>query len=267
MKHGVLTTNFGPCGDPKVLIELAQIAESSGWDGFFVWDHLQWPGMEPAADPWVALGAIAAMTNKVHVGPLVTPLPRRDIVKLAREAITLDHLTDGRLILGVGLGWQAAPEFTGFGHESDLRVRGEMLDEGLEVLSRLISGEAVNHAGRHYQIVTEQPFAKPRRIPIWVAGQWPAKKPFRRAAHWDGVVPMSKAAFEGGSVSPDDVRELRKLMAEECEQRTPFDIVTMGRGNIQAFADAGVTWRVDSIVPFTQSLDEMRIAIRAGPER
>jgi alkanesulfonate monooxygenase SsuD/methylene tetrahydromethanopterin reductase-like flavin-dependent oxidoreductase (luciferase family) len=267
MRYGVLTTNFGPCGDPRTLIELAQLAESSGWNGLFLWDHLQWPGMEPAADPWVALSAIATVTDEINIGTLVTPLPRRDVAKLAREIITLDHLSEGRLILGVGLGWQTILEYACFGHEEDLRVRGEMLDEGLEVLSQLISGKSVNHQGKYYKVVTDQPFAEPKRIPIWVAGQWPAKKPFRRAAHWDGVVPMSKTAFEGGTVTPDDVRELKNLMAEECIQRQPFDIVTMGSGNVQAFEDAGVTWRIESVVPFTQSLDEMKEKIKAGPQQ
>jgi alkanesulfonate monooxygenase SsuD/methylene tetrahydromethanopterin reductase-like flavin-dependent oxidoreductase (luciferase family) len=266
MRFGVSTTNFGPCGDPRTLIELAQIAESSGWQGFFLWDHLQWPGMEPAADPWVALSAIATATEKIHIGTLVTPLPRRDIVKLAREMITLDHLSDGRLILGVGLGWQTIPEYAGFGHEEDLRIRGEMLDEGLGVLHELISGRPVDHHGKHFKVVTEQPFAPPRHIPIWVAGQWPAKKPFRRAAHWDGVVPISKTAFEGGAVSPDDVRELIALMAEECEQRETFDVVTMGSGEVKAFEDAGVTWRVEAVVPFAKTLDEMKEQIGAGPQ-
>lgn len=267
MNFGVLTTNFGPCGDPRTLVDLAQLAEDSGWSGFFLWDHLQWPGMEPAADPWVALSAIATVTDSIKLGTLVTPLPRRDIVKLAREMITLDHLSNGRLILGVGLGWQAIPEYAAFGHEADLRVRGEMLDEGLGVLSQLISGKSVSHKGKHYQVVTDQPFAPPNRIPIWVAGQWPAKRPFRRAAHWDGVVPMAKTALEGGTLAADNFRELKRLMADECEQREPFDVVAMGGRADQRIADAGVTWHVSPVVPFTQSLDEMKKTIKAGPQQ
>ena len=267
MKYGILTTNFGPCGDPKTLLELAQLAESSGWNGFFLWDHLQWPDMEPAADPWVALAAVATVTDKINIGTLVTPLPRRDVVKLARELITLDQLSEGRLILGVGLGWQTIPEYAGFGHEEDLRVRGEMLDEGLDVLNQLLSGKNVAHEGKHYKVVTNQPFSPPTGIPIWVAGQWPSKKPFRRAAHWDGVVPMSKTAMEGGTLTPEDVRDLRNLMADECEQREPFDVVAMGVEVDQRFVDAGVTWHIEPIVPFTQSLDEMKAAIEAGPRQ
>ena len=265
MKFGVLTTNFGPCGDPRTLVELAQLADDSGWGGFFLWDHLQWPDMEPAADPWVALAAIATATDSMRFGTLVTPLPRRDIVKLAREMITLDHLSKGRLILGVGLGWQGIPEYAGFGHEEDLRVRGEMLDEGLNVLSRLLSGKSIHHEGKHYTVVTDQPFAPPNHIPIWVAGQWPSKRPFRRAAHWDGVVPMSKRALEGGTLTAEDFIELKRLMADECEQRQPFDVVAMGGGAHEGFADAGVTWHVTPVVPFTQSLDGMRESISAGP--
>ena len=101
MKYGFYTPNFGYCGEPKNLLDLAIECEAAGWDGFFVWDHLQFPNMEPAADPWVALSAIASHTSTISLGPMITPLPRREIVKLAREALTLDHLSDGRLILGI----------------------------------------------------------------------------------------------------------------------------------------------------------------------
>ena len=99
VKYGFYTPNFGYCGDPKNLVDLAVTCEESGWDGFFVWDHLQWPDMEPAADPWVALSAIATQTKVISLGPMITPLPRREIVKLAREALTLDHLSDGSGLL------------------------------------------------------------------------------------------------------------------------------------------------------------------------
>lgn len=268
MKHLILTTNFGPGGDPKTLIELAQLTEASGWDGFFLWDHLQWPGFEPTVDPWVAMGAIATATSTIKFGTMVSALPRRDIVKLARELITLDRLSDGRVVFGAGLGWQTIPEFTAFGHEPDLRVRGEMLDEGLVVLQMLISGEQVKHQGKYYQVETAQPFTDSRRIPIWVAGQWPSKKPMRRAAHWDGVAPISKSALEGGKMTPDDVREMRELMAEECQQRAPFDIVlSMGNEDPKEYEDAGVTWHVESVVPFIHTLEDMKAIIQAGPRK
>src|SRR5689334_13471095 len=179
---------------------MARDAEAAGWDGFFLWDHvILWP--TPTCDPWVALAAVALATERVRIGPLVTPLPRRRITKLARETVTLDHLSNGRLVLGVGIGlgpW----EWEYLGEETDLRTRGAMLDEGLELLTKLWSGEPVMHEGRFYTCRGDKgpndptpiptPFL-PRpvqpRIPVWVAGTWPKKPPFRRAARWDGVVP------------------------------------------------------------------------------
>jgi alkanesulfonate monooxygenase SsuD/methylene tetrahydromethanopterin reductase-like flavin-dependent oxidoreductase (luciferase family) len=115
MKYAFYVPNFGYCGEAAVMAELAAESEASGWDGFFIWDHIQFPGMEPAVDPWVALTAIAISTEKIKIGPMVTPLPRRDIAELARETVSVDRLSGGRLILGVGLGWKVLPEWSGFG--------------------------------------------------------------------------------------------------------------------------------------------------------
>jgi alkanesulfonate monooxygenase SsuD/methylene tetrahydromethanopterin reductase-like flavin-dependent oxidoreductase (luciferase family) len=199
MRHGVYLPNFDLFGEAGVLVELASLAEASGWDGFFIWDHLQWPDAEPAVDPWVALGAIAANTDRLRLGPMVTPLPRRDIVKLARETASVDRLSGGRLVLGVGLGWEGIPEWDSFGHEPDKRVRAEILDEGLDVLAALWSGEPVDHRGAHFQVVTPgmAPPAQVPRVPVWVGGGWPATRPFRRAAQWDGVWAVERQVITG----------------------------------------------------------------------
>ena len=266
MKYGIYTPNFGPCGDPKVLIELARETESAGWDGFFLWDHLQWPDMEPAADPWVALAAIATQTESIQIGTLITPLPRRDIVKLARETITLDHLSGGRLILGVGLGAEFIPEYSAFGHETDMRTRGDMLDEGLDVLAALWSGEPVSHEGKHYRVVTDQGFAKPSSIPIWVGGVWPNKRPIRRAARWDGVIPLGPSWSNNEIITASELGELVQVTG----QRDGYDIVTIAMSQqpadvVHEYADAGCTWWVEASAPFGKTVDEMKEQIRRGP--
>src|SRR5689334_9035085 len=150
MQYGISVPNFGAYFDPRVLAALARDAEQAGWDGFFRWDHMLgcYPGPVPVVDPWVALAAIALATERVRIGPMVTPLPRRRPTKLARETVSVDHLSGGRLTLGVGIG--AMPwEWEYLGEEPDLRSRGAMLDEGLEVLSGFTSGLPLSHHGDH----------------------------------------------------------------------------------------------------------------------
>ena len=271
VKYGFYTPNFGYCGDPKNLLELAVECEGAGWDGFFVWDHLQWPDMEPAADPWVALSAIASHTSTISLGPMITPLPRREIVKLAREALTLDHLSDGRLILGIGLGYQALPEWSAFGHEQDARVRGEMADEGLDLLNAFWSGNPIDHNGVHYAAVCEA-WAKPKkepRIPIWIAGQWPGKKPFRRAARWDGVIPMARDQMEGGKITADDLSELLSVIDAEKVRSPDFDVVMIGMNpssaDMEAYGKGGATWWLEASGPWSKTFEEMKEQIQRGP--
>ncbi|GAC1357049.1 MAG: hypothetical protein NVSMB38_39060 [Ktedonobacteraceae bacterium] len=128
-----------------MLAELAHEAEEAGWDGFFVWDHINYklagsPGPVVVADPWIQLAAIALRTRRIKFGPMVTPLPRHRPWKLARETVTLDHLSAGRLILGIGLGSDRSGEYSNFGETTEARIRGEMLDEGLATLTPLQSG-------------------------------------------------------------------------------------------------------------------------------
>jgi len=186
MNYGIYLPSVDEFSDPALLAELAYEAEEEGWDGVFIWDHIGQPNA--AADPWVSLAAIALKTKRVKLGPIVTPVARRRPWKLARETVTMDHLSNGRLILGVGLGW-SDQEFEVFGENSEARIRAEKLDEGLEVLAGLWSGETFSFSGKHFQVkeacFTPQPIQSPR-IPIWACGAWGDKKaPFRRAARWD----------------------------------------------------------------------------------
>jgi alkanesulfonate monooxygenase SsuD/methylene tetrahydromethanopterin reductase-like flavin-dependent oxidoreductase (luciferase family) len=276
MRYALYTPNFGYFGEAATLAEFAAEAEAFGWDGFFIWDHLQWPQMEPAVDPWIALTAMAMRTKRIVLGPMITPLPRRDLAKLARETVSLDRLSGGRLILGLGLGWIHNPEWSGFGHETDLKIRGEMLDEGLSVLEALWSGEPVDHRGKYYKVVCDgfaQAAQKPR-IPIWLAGGWPSVKPFRRAAKWDGVMPMAKNAAEGGDLSPSEITDLKRFIRDQWDEDKPYEIVFDGTTEnandtsvVAEYAAAGATWWLEARDPWDMSKDELMARIRSGPPR
>jgi alkanesulfonate monooxygenase SsuD/methylene tetrahydromethanopterin reductase-like flavin-dependent oxidoreductase (luciferase family) len=175
--------NVGEYGDPRLLVDLAQRAESAGWDGVFVWDHVAYRERGwPVADPYVTMAAIAATTARVRLGVMVSALARRRPWKLAREIASLDVLSGGRIVVGAGLGSQAHEEFAAFGEDPDPRVRAERLDEGLDILVGLLSGEPFAYRGRHYSVA--ETIFRPRalqvpRPPIWIAGRWPARRPFQ----------------------------------------------------------------------------------------
>src|SRR2546426_11988216 len=139
MRFGLFVPPFGPFADVGVLAELAATAERFGWDGFFLWDHILGPEDVPVADPWVALSAVACATGRLRLGPLVTPLARRRPWVVARQAVTLDRLSGGRLVLGVGLGGDAWKELSGFGEAVEDQHRGRILDEALTIVTALWS--------------------------------------------------------------------------------------------------------------------------------
>jgi alkanesulfonate monooxygenase SsuD/methylene tetrahydromethanopterin reductase-like flavin-dependent oxidoreductase (luciferase family) len=271
VQYGFYTSNFGDFGSASLLVELAREAEACGWDGFFIWDHLQF--IEPAADPWVALTAMALRTQRIRLGPLVTPLPRRHIGKLAREVATLDHLSKGRLIFGVGAGYPDFPEYAAFGDESDPKRRAAMLDEGLEVLAALLGGQPVDHHGVHYRIACNafQPAVQQPRVPIWVAATWPAERTIRRAARWAGIVPMEKQGFVTGTA---DFARIVSMIESERGGRDGFDFIRFGatrdsrdRDTVAASAEAGATWWIESINIGPGSLEAAWARLRDGPPR
>src|SRR6266508_2677574 len=188
MRYSINLPNFGELADPKTVAELAVAAEEAGWDGFFVWDHVNHGGFagRPFADPWILLAAAGMMTTRITLGPLITPVARRRPAKLARELTTLDTLTQGRVVFGVGLGAPVDDEFGSFGEPTDLKVLARRLDEGLEALSLLLSGNPVSYHGEHVTVENVQ-LLPARKIPVWVAGRWPTKAPFRRAARYDAA--------------------------------------------------------------------------------
>jgi alkanesulfonate monooxygenase SsuD/methylene tetrahydromethanopterin reductase-like flavin-dependent oxidoreductase (luciferase family) len=187
MKYAVSLPNGGASAHPRKLAEFARLAEASGWEAVFLEDYIIWQGHNevPTYDPWVALAAMAVATESIRLGTMVTPVARRRPWKLAREAVTLDHLSAGRLILGIGVGeTDIDTSFSRFGETTDLRQRAAETDEALELLARLWSGKEVTHAGAFYQLkavrLLPKPLQKPR-IPIWIGGVWPLKGPIRRA--------------------------------------------------------------------------------------
>ena len=185
MKYAVDIPNFGLWSDPREVATFARQLEDAGWDGLSIWDHIVFMDGAEVADPWILLAAAASATDRLTLMNLVAPLPRRHPWKLSREAVSVDILSGGRFILGVGIGWPTDPEFSRFHQEEDLKTRGDMLDEGLSILTGLWTGEPFSFSGEHYTVdeVTflPTPLQQPR-IPIWVAGMWPGGRPFRRAA-------------------------------------------------------------------------------------
>lgn len=273
MRFGFNLPCFGTFSDPAVLVDLAVEAESHGWDGFFLWDHLiADPGI-PFIDPWIGMAAVASATGRIRIGPMVTPLPRRRPWKIARETVSLDHLSHGRLIFGAGIGGDGWREYSAFGEDTGQKRHGEMLDEGLEILTGLWSGEPFSFSGQHFTVGDVQFLPRPvqqPRIPVWVAGMWPNRKPFRRAARWDGVFPLG---MEQGLL-PDDIRAMRAMIDEHRTAMTPFDIAVNGRVfspdgveqpvSVRDYEEAGVTWWMDVFwgnVP----ADRVREVIRQGP--
>ena len=294
MKYGVYVPNFGEYGDPHNLLTLARDAEDAGWDGFFLWDHLLiFRHSEiPFVDAWVALSAVAAQTQRLRLGPLITPLARRRPWKLAREATSLDRLSRGRLVVGVGLGAPADAEFECFGEDPDDRVRARKLDEGLTILAGLMSGDAFSHHGEHFQIddVKFVPRAMQNpRVPIWVAGFWPNRPPMRRAARWEGVFPLKlppgplSNLAPGGApwslfwLSPQELRAAVDYVKQHRATDGPYDVIASGATPIGerakgqdllgAFEQVGANWWLEWLDEQRGSLAQMRDHIRNGPPK
>jgi alkanesulfonate monooxygenase SsuD/methylene tetrahydromethanopterin reductase-like flavin-dependent oxidoreductase (luciferase family) len=276
MHYGIYLSTIGEFSNPLLLAELAHEAEDVGWDGAFVYDHIGQPNK--VADPWIALSAMAMSTKRIKLGPVVTPVARRRPWKLARETVTLDQLSGGRLILGVGLGW-SPHEFTTFGEQGDPRIRAEKLDEGLAILAGLWSGETFSFSGKHYHIhdiaFLPRPVQTPR-IPIWVCGTWSNKKaPFRRAARWDGIIAIAPIS-ENRPILPHDVCDIKAYIKAHRDSTEPYDIVVIlwSEGDdseselqqVKTYADAGVTWWLEDLsTERFSTIGEVRNRLRKGP--
>lgn len=285
MKHGLYAPNFGTFGDINQLVAFAQEADKAGWDGFFLWDHLRTidlPPTDPFIDPWIAMAAIASHTENLRFGALVTPLSRRRPWKVARESVTLDHLSNGRLVVGAGIGGDFYREYSGFGEEVGNRLHAAKLDEALQMLDELWTGEPTSFKGEHYQLTDIQfhptPVQHPR-IPIWLGGVWPGTKPFQRAAKWDGIFPMYR---HDGYFSPDEIRDMVAYINEYRTSEDPFDVVIVTRTHKPGETDptvfdayltelddlekAGMTWSLQSL-DMKAGIDEVKAVIEQGPPK
>ena len=282
MRYAVNLPVIGEYADPHVLVKLAQDAERAGWDAVFVWDSLVFDARTrpPVTDPWIVLAAIAATTERVKIGTMIAQLARRRPWKVAREVATLDHLSAGRMILGVGLGFSGEAEFEQFGEDGDARVRADKLDECLAIVRGLCTGEPFAFTGEHYTVreTTFLPRPVQDQVPVWVAGYWPNKRPFRRAARWDGAAPAEMDIREDGfSILPSSPESARKMIDYIRRHRTsdsPYDVIVSralphDRGErtelISAYGSAGVTWILRDMLPWETSLEEAVRIVRAGP--
>lgn len=286
-----------PCfaDDPADLVQLGVGAERAGLDGYFLWDHLvhsdsgQGP---PIVDPWQVLAVVAARTSRIKLGTMITPVARRRPWKLAKEVTTLDLLSGGRVILGVGLGDPAHADFGLFGESVDRRVRAELLDEGLDVLAGLQAGQPFSHEGKHFTVgpvrFSPSPLQQPR-VPIWVGGVIPASGPLARAARWvagthprsgpvtraarwDGFVPIHPGR-RGDRATVGEIAAARDKIAGLRGTTADFDIAvwgeldSAGRGaaRLPAYRDAGATWWLESPGSRPGWLDAARERLQRGP--
>jgi len=256
---------FDDLAEPVAVTRLAAEAEEAGWHGFFVWDHLSWRApVREVADPWITLAAAATATERLRLGPMVTPLARRRPAKVARETVTLDRLSGGRLTLGVGLGSDRfGAEFSGTGEQPDDRMRSQMLDEALQILAAAWSGRPVHHRGAHYTVgglrFLPRPVQQPG-VPVWVAGFPGNARPLRRAAQYDGFFPINLE-------HPDQLAGITATIAgSRRDTASPFDIaIALPPGGDPApYARAGATWWLTEFEP-TVSLDQVRGVLRDGP--
>lgn len=271
-----------PGGDVRTLAELSHEAETVGWDGVFIPDCICIEGAPGAPslgfDPWVTLAAMAMRTERVRLGAIVTPISRRRPWKLARETATLDHLSNGRLILAVGVGALDDGGFGKVGEVTDLKARAEMMDEGLAIIAGLWCGQPFSFHGEHYA-VEEMTFLPPPvqmpRIPVWVVGVWPRMKSMRRAIQWDGILPQKAGADP--AMAAADLAEMKAHIDAERGQERPYDIIAEGEtpgddrdgaaAIVRPLADAGATWWMETRWFGKNSPEEIRARVRQGPPR
>lgn len=248
MKRGIYLPAFESFGDVNLLVELAVATEEKGWDGFFLWDHIRYERPVPMVDAYIACAAIATATERIRFGPLITPLARRRPQKVARESVSIDHLSNGRFVLGVGLGIDFWGEYSAFDEPAtDDKQRAVLLDKGIGDIIRYWGGELL-----------PPPVQQPR-IPIWSSGFIPMRPgPIERARRLDGVMPWSPK----GTATPEMIKE----MCDQIGRDDDFDVVlAVDQGaDAAAYEAAGLTWMLDSFSP-EAPVDLVRQVITAGP--
>lgn len=271
---GIYCSNFGFLSEPRVLVDLACRAEAAGWDGFFLYDHIVVIAGKAtrSVDPWTVLAVVADRTSLV-LGPMITPVPRRQPWELAHQAVALDRLSDGRLILGVGLGEGA--DHNAFRNGARPSYRGDLLDEGLGLLQRFWTGEPVHHVG-HWRVngAAIRPTPVRGRIPIWVAGRFPAERPMMRAAAYDGAFPINAVWGLDDLLRPDQLRTMVAVVERERGTMNGFDVITAGvspldpdsaGATVAPHVEAGATWWLEIIEPRRGGLGALIERVEAGP--
>lgn len=249
-----------PFGSARELVGSAVEADQAGWDGWFTWDAIDLPGFEVDVwDPWTLLAAAAVRTERVALGALVFALPRRRPWVFAHQALTVDHLSGGRVVIPVGLGVPEDRGLTGVaGEPRTLRERAQLLDECLDVLGHAFTGESFSYDGVHHRLtdltIRPAPASRPRP-PLWVVGAFPSDRSMGRAVRWDGVVPQLRGERTMDQLGPDDVREIVAWVRDHGAAEGPFDVVVQGAlsgdrvadaERLAALEEAGATWFVDS---------------------
>ena len=288
MKHGFIFTG----SDPGLALELAPLAEACGWDGFFVWEGI-W-----ATDPWATLAAAAVVTERIRLGTMLTPVPRRRPWELAGQTMTVDRLSNGRVILSAGLGvpQEVEPRFWIFEDDPGRRVRAELLDEGLELMQLLWRARPFAYEGAHFhahrtRTMLPPPTVQEPRIPTWVVGVWPRMRSMRRVARFDGWIPNYAPVGADGvdpleqqrTYTPGIAAEAISWIRAERERAglggQPFDITQEGTttgtdpaadaATVRPWADAGVTWWLEADWQVSGDLvaGYARTRLRAGPPR
>jgi len=263
-----------PGGTPQQALKYARETEAAGWDGFFVWEPVY------GIDPWVTLGAIAAVTERIRIGTLLTPPSRRRPWKLASEALTVDLLSEGRMILSVGLG-AIDTGFEAMGEVTDRKTRADLLDESIDILTGLWAGQPFTYTGKHYQLdefkfVHQPPLpAQQPRIPIWVVGAWNFPKSMQRVLKCDGILPqVLNTAKKWIALEPAHVREIRAFVEANRKLDSHFDIVVentspgddpaAAAAKVHPWIEAGATWWIESMWEEQDSEKWLR-RIRQGP--
>ncbi|HET9520581.1 MAG TPA: LLM class flavin-dependent oxidoreductase [Candidatus Limnocylindrales bacterium] len=277
MRYAIDIAPLGDLADPAAIVGLARAAEAAAWDGLSIWDSLGVSMGTSAVDPFVTLAAVAAATERLRLILSVVALPRRRPQLVVQAAATLDRVSGGRLVLGVGAGGDPG-DVTSFGEDPDRTARVARFDEALRLVDALLRGDVVDHHGPAYVVegvaVGPRPAQQPRP-PIWLGGMRPGA--LRKAARWDGWIAIAVADDGTGiNLSPEAFGQMVERVRAERRAggraADPFDVAVFaysgpGGGEPAAYAEAGATWWLESLSPMRGSLDALHAVVAAGPPR
>jgi alkanesulfonate monooxygenase SsuD/methylene tetrahydromethanopterin reductase-like flavin-dependent oxidoreductase (luciferase family) len=278
VRYAIDVAPLGELSDPAAIVRLARAAEDAGWDGLSTWDSTGVSMGTAAADPFVALAAVAAATERLRLILSVVALPRRRPHLVVQSVGTLDRLSSGRVVLGVGAGGDPA-DFASFGEAVESSTRVAQMDEALEIVDALLRGESVRHEGPHFAVrdvaVGPRPVQEPRP-PIWLGGMRPGAR--RRAATWDGWIAVAVADDGSGiNLRPEAFRAMVDALDAERAKlgraSEPFDVAVFAYSDpsapdrAAAYAEAGATWWLESLSPMRGSPSDLIAIVAKGPPR